>query len=127
MVNGREDFGFDFGQRALNAGSGGELVPASAEESADFADVDFGIFGTKADADFAFGKFFDEGGDDDAFDGTDGVDEALVVLGQDAERGARGLGEGEAGDAIVAGELEDVEQCAEEFEPAARVALVHLL
>ena len=60
-------------------------MTASAEHGADLADIDARIFGAQADADFAVRQFLEEGGDDDAFDGADVIDETFVVLGLHAE------------------------------------------
>src|SRR4030095_11889217 len=101
MINGGEHSFFNLCERAFDTRTGGERVAAAAEGCANLAHVNFRILRAKADADFSFGEFLEERRDDHAFDCADRVDQTFVVLRFHAQRGARGLREREAGDAIL--------------------------
>ena len=84
------------GEGAGEASACGEHVAAAAEVGADAADVELRGFGAEAEADFAFwaGEFLEGGGDDDAFDGAEVVDEAFGVFGECAGGGHDVAGHG---------------------------------
>src|SRR5678816_4259139 len=74
LLGDRSQDGFlDCGERAGDPRTGGECVAATAVERAYFAYINLRVLGTEADPHFALGKFFDEGRNDDAFDGADSV------------------------------------------------------
>jgi hypothetical protein len=85
MVESFEKIVFHLLEGAGDAGTGGHGVSAAFEEFADLADIDDGEFRAGADADEVFGKFLEEDGGLDAFDGAEVVDDAFVVLGNDLE------------------------------------------
>ena len=85
MANGAEELGLHLRDGPADAGARGQGVAAAAELLANLADIHAGILLAEGDADFVLGgEFLDESGDDDAVDGADGIDEALVVLRLDA-------------------------------------------
>src|SRR4051812_27156821 len=75
-----QDFRFHFRQGSADSGSGGKLVSAAAELSADRGDISGIGFRPHAHANFTFGELFEENGDDDALNCADVINQAFVVF-----------------------------------------------
>lgn len=110
----------------MGFGASGEEVAAAAEELADFGDVEFGMFGTGADADGAIGVFFKENAGDDGINRTEDVEDAFGIAWEEVELLLDGVGECDGDGAVVFDELASIEAVAEEVESAAGVGLVDL-
>lgn len=124
FTDGGEDLGSRVGERAGHTDASGASVAATVEELGELGAVYGVVLGTEGDANFFVWEFFEEGGDDDALDGSDVVDHVLGVLGFEAEGVFDGHGEVPVGDRAVVFQFEGVEQGAEEFDFAVGLVIV---
>src|SRR5688572_21345604 len=102
-------------------------MPAATEESADLRHINLWRLGTQADTDAPVAEFFKERCRHDPIDRANVIDQPLIILRDHPQLGRRLESEREARHAVAAGEAKHVEQSAQQFEPAPRITLVHLL
>ena len=100
-------------------------MSATSEDRADFANIDRGFFGARADADFVFGKFLEKDGRLNAFDRAKVVDNAFIVLGQNLQALDFSQRKRKGGNAVVAMELSRIQSKSQKLKAAAGLAVVH--
>ena len=99
-------------------------VAAAAEFDGDLADVEFAGLGAHGNADFAIDQLFEEYRQLNSANGSDDVDEALAVFGQQREIDAGLIAKFPVSEKSVYGYFKGVEQSPHELDAAERIVVV---